>query len=660
MTDELEIHDSNTRHSKFSYAQFESLRKYSTTNPLRVIAHIDLDAFYAQCETVRLGLDPNVPLACQQWQGLIAVNYAARKFGISRHESISEARKKCPDLVLAHVATWKEGDESWAYHENPDVATHKVSLDPYRRQSQLIFRIFYASCEKVEYGGLDEAFLDLSKLVCERACTEFPKLEALLQLKQEQDRMSDFMPLPDLSDDLSWYGELVPLDADKDTPDRVIDWNDVLFMLGSRIINEVRQKVWQELKYTCSAGVAQNRVLGKLCSAYKKPNNQTILRHDAVNGFITTLNFSKIRGLGGKLGHEISRHFNVPQDGSIPFLLQISLQDLIVALGEETGNWLYNIIRGRDSSEVKPRPEIKSMLSAKNFRPSITTYEQAEKWLRIFVADIMGRILEFGTSTPGGAIRIPKTLALHHRHAKAVPSSRQVPIPTCQPSNLEDTLFQTAKVLYRQIERAKEPSMYPCYQMSMTVSGFDSTVSRNHAIEGFLVKSAKTMEDLEESVEQEIAVETKIAKSSPSQRVGIEAFLNREQELSNICNIGDFDTEQDFQNHVGSKPGEPKATRSPVGDRSICDLDSDTFVCRECSKRINFEDAVEHQDWHFAWSVAKQFRQDKNQSCQPSALPALSQFEKVDSPPKRKAGNVGSGQSTKAPKLEKGQRKLFG
>jgi nucleotidyltransferase/DNA polymerase involved in DNA repair len=32
-----------------------------------VIAHIDLDAFYAQCEMVRLGVPEDKPLAVQQW-----------------------------------------------------------------------------------------------------------------------------------------------------------------------------------------------------------------------------------------------------------------------------------------------------------------------------------------------------------------------------------------------------------------------------------------------------------------------------------------------------------------------------------------------------------------------------------------------------------------
>jgi len=55
------------RQSQFTYRQLSQLASYATSCPLRVVAHIDLDAFYAQCEIVRLGVDENQPLAVQQW-----------------------------------------------------------------------------------------------------------------------------------------------------------------------------------------------------------------------------------------------------------------------------------------------------------------------------------------------------------------------------------------------------------------------------------------------------------------------------------------------------------------------------------------------------------------------------------------------------------------
>lgn len=53
--------------SKFTYRQLGQLASFNTSNPLRVIAHIDLDAFYAQCEMLRLGVPEDKPLAVQQW-----------------------------------------------------------------------------------------------------------------------------------------------------------------------------------------------------------------------------------------------------------------------------------------------------------------------------------------------------------------------------------------------------------------------------------------------------------------------------------------------------------------------------------------------------------------------------------------------------------------
>lgn len=61
------IHSAAARRSRFTYRQLAQMTSYQTSNPLRVVAHIDLDAFYAQCEMVRLGVPEDKPLAVQQW-----------------------------------------------------------------------------------------------------------------------------------------------------------------------------------------------------------------------------------------------------------------------------------------------------------------------------------------------------------------------------------------------------------------------------------------------------------------------------------------------------------------------------------------------------------------------------------------------------------------
>lgn len=74
-------------------------------------------------------------------------------------------------------------------------------------------------------------------------------------------------------------------------------------------MSKIRAQVKLELGYTCSAGVAHNKTLAKLCSAWKKPDAQTVLRHLAVPAFLNPMPFTKIRFLGGKLGDAMAKEY---------------------------------------------------------------------------------------------------------------------------------------------------------------------------------------------------------------------------------------------------------------------------------------------------------------------------------------------------------------
>ncbi|KAK3364945.1 hypothetical protein B0T24DRAFT_712334 [Lasiosphaeria ovina] len=116
-------------------------------------------------------------------------------------------------------------------------------------------------------------------------------------------------------------------------------------------------------------------MLSKLGSAHKKPNQQTVVRNRAVRHFLSGFEFTKIRNLGGNLGEEVSQAFST---NAMSDLLAIPVEQLKRNLGDDTGVWVYNTIRGVDPSEVNSRTQLKSMLSAKSFRPSINTLDQAQ------------------------------------------------------------------------------------------------------------------------------------------------------------------------------------------------------------------------------------------------------------------------------------------
>jgi DNA polymerase-4 len=103
-----------------------------------VILHADVDAFYA---SVAQRDDPSLrgrPVVVGSWV-VMAASYEARARGVRSGMGGSQARRLCPDLVVA----------------NP-------SWDSYVAASRAVFAIFDRFVPVVEPGSMEEAFLDAS------------------------------------------------------------------------------------------------------------------------------------------------------------------------------------------------------------------------------------------------------------------------------------------------------------------------------------------------------------------------------------------------------------------------------------------------------------------------------------------------------------------
>jgi DNA polymerase eta len=83
------------------------------------------------------------------------------------------------------------------------------------------------------------------------------------------------LPPPPSSDEIEWIGNLIPIDEQSESA-HTATWGDVALSLGARIMDECRRNVKEKLRYTCSAGIAKNKMLAKLCSAWKKPDDQVL------------------------------------------------------------------------------------------------------------------------------------------------------------------------------------------------------------------------------------------------------------------------------------------------------------------------------------------------------------------------------------------------
>ncbi|KAJ7454776.1 hypothetical protein FB451DRAFT_1099682 [Mycena latifolia] len=489
-------------------------------DPLRVISLCDSDAFYAACEMVRLGIQlQDKPLVVLQWQLLIAVNYPARKFGITRMMDLQKAKELCPELIVVHVATYAEGDKEPAYRETPDSRTHKISLDFYRRESAKMLQLYMQGLPEnteIEKASIDEAFMDLTRPVRQILLERYPYLAHV----PDDAPMGLDTPLPQ-PPQVSWnqLGTLVPIDPSQE-PSEEVDtpstWHDVALSVAAELMEKVRQDIKAKLGYTTSAGIARNKFLAKLCASYRKPMNQacfsaflSILRNAAIPNYIKPMAFQKIRFLGGKLGNALATEYDVSTVGD---LLTISLDEMQNKFGEES-IWIYEVLRGIDYSEVKEKQTLnKSMLAAKNLSPPVTKFSEGFQWIRVLASELALRLNDARETTPN---LWPKTLVLSARDVKAHQSrrSKQGPWPFVREVNV-DVVASAAEKLWKEL--IDPHASMKITGISLGFTGIEGVESGLKSIDTFFKNAPTSKRALEDDTDDQVThVDDKDAKRPP-------------------------------------------------------------------------------------------------------------------------------------------------
>ncbi|KAJ0229871.1 DNA polymerase kappa [Hirschfeldia incana] len=131
---------------------------------------------------------------------------------------------------------------------------------------------------------------------------------------------------------------------------------------GGEIAEELRSSVHSETGgLTCSAGVAANRLLAKVCSDINKPNGQFVLQNDrsTVMAFISSLPIRKIGGIGKVTEHILKDALGIKTcedmvlKGSLLYaLFTQSSADFFLSVGLGLGK--------TDTPEVRSRKSISS------------------------------------------------------------------------------------------------------------------------------------------------------------------------------------------------------------------------------------------------------------------------------------------------------------
>ncbi|MGA2552522.1 MAG: DNA polymerase IV [Burkholderiaceae bacterium] len=242
----------------------------------RKIIHSDCDCFYAAIETRDQPMLRGKPVAVggrPDQRGVVAsCNYEARATGVRSAMPMSQALRRCPDLVIIRPA-----------------------MEKYRMAAREIFAIYRSYTELVEPLSLDEAFLDVTGAAhCRGSATLMAR--------------------------------------------------------------EIKERVRAHVGITVSAGVAPNKFLAKIASAWQKPDGLFVIEPEAVAEFVAGLPVEKLFGVGAVTAAKLRAH-GLVDCGDVRRRSRLELRALVGILGDR----LFELAQGIDPRAVSPSRERKSL-----------------------------------------------------------------------------------------------------------------------------------------------------------------------------------------------------------------------------------------------------------------------------------------------------------
>ncbi|MCV2351949.1 DNA polymerase IV [Paucibacter sp. Y2R2-4] len=296
--------------------------------PERLIAHLDMDAFYASVELLRYpdlkgqavviggrrmhepvtlpdGTRRYARLRDYTGRGVITTStYAARDLGVFSGMGMMKAALRAPDAILL-----------------------PTDFEAYRHYSRLFKAAVAELAPVIEDRGIDEIYIDLS---------EVPGIRE-------------------------------PVGHDP--------------LGGVRAIaREIKNSVLRATGLTCSIGITPNKLLSKIASELDKPDGITLLLESDIPERIWPLGVRKVNGIGPKAAAKL-------QALGIETVEQLAAADplmLIAQFGKSFGAWLHEAAHGRDKRPVVTYSEPVSISRETTFERDLHAVHDRAELSQIF------------------------------------------------------------------------------------------------------------------------------------------------------------------------------------------------------------------------------------------------------------------------------------
>jgi len=361
---------------------------------VRLIAHLDMDAFYASVELLRYpelkgkpvvigggrrhqpeeSVDPVTGQVTRKFATLrgyvgrgvaTTATYEARALGLHSAQGLMKAAALAPEVVLL-----------------------PVDFDAYRRYSRMFKAAVAGIAPRIEDRGIDEIYLDLTDV---------------------QPPGADGLPLPRAGEG---PGEVNDHESEVDAWWRARD-----------VAKALKAAVNDATGLTCSIAVAPNKLLAKIASELDKPDGLTILRPDDIAKRIWPLPPRKINGIGPKASEKLTA-LGIRTIGE---LARADLAWLIEHFGRNYGAWLARVAHGQDDSDVVTESEPVSISRETTFERDLSARRDRDELSAIFteLCDSLARDL-----ARKGYVGRTIGIKLRYDNFKTVTRDRTLPDPT--------------------------------------------------------------------------------------------------------------------------------------------------------------------------------------------------------------------------------------
>jgi DNA polymerase-4 len=306
----------------------------------RVIAHLDMDAFYASVELLRYpelrgravvigGGQRHQPvwetdratgerrrrfarLGDYAGRGVVTTaTYEARAFGVGSAMGMMKAAALAPDAVLL-----------------------PVDFDEYRRYSRLFKAAVRALAPQVEDRGIDEIYIDLGDAIAAR------------------------------------------LPGDVDAVERHAE----AWWCARELGGELKRAVRDATGLTCSIGLAPNKLVAKIASELDKPDGLTVITDAEVAARLAPLPVRRLHGVGPKSAARLAR-LGIATIGE---LADADPTWLRTHFGASYSAWLAASARGEDDRPVITESEPKSISRETTFERDLHAVRDRAQLSAIF------------------------------------------------------------------------------------------------------------------------------------------------------------------------------------------------------------------------------------------------------------------------------------